>query len=87
MRDSRDTARVQVALLRQRDVLVHHPPQVFRLGQRRDDLLMLDERCDHVGEHRLTVATVTAKAPAELTVSHLPTFSCYGEVLRPRLVQ
>ena len=63
-------ARVEVAALGKRDVLVHHALQVLGLGQGRHDLLVTDEGCRQVGEHGLAVAAVAAETPAELLVSH-----------------
>ena len=49
-------AGMQVAALGERHQLLDDRPQLLRLGQRRDDLLVLDQRGGHVGEHRLAVA-------------------------------
>ena len=46
------TAGMQVTALGQRDELLDERTQVLRLGQRGDDLLVLDQRgWDNVGEH------------------------------------
>src|SRR5690606_37840539 len=66
----RKPARVEIAALCERDVLVHHAPQVLGLRQGRHDLLVADEGCSHVGEHRLAMPAVAAELPAEFPVSH-----------------
>src|SRR5690554_671325 len=62
--------RIEVAPLGERDVPIHHAPQVLGLGQRRNDLLVADKSGRHVGEHRLAMPTIPAELPAELPVSH-----------------
>src|SRR5918996_1580282 len=51
-----EPARVQIAPLAQGDQLLDQRPQLLGLGQRGLDLLVLDQRNGHVGEHRLAVA-------------------------------
>ena len=48
-------AGVQVAALAERDELLHDRAQLLRLGQGGGDLLVLDQRGRHVGEHGLAV--------------------------------
>ena len=51
----RKTAVGQATLFCQCDQLFGIRPEFLRLGQRRRDLLMLDERSRHVAQHRITV--------------------------------
>ncbi len=46
------TAHSETALLAERDELLDDRAQFLGLGQRGDDLLVLDQRGAHVGEHR-----------------------------------
>ena len=63
-------AGMQVAALAQRDQLLDDRTQVLRLGQGGDDLLVLDQRGGHVGEHSLAVAGGSAELAAGITVAH-----------------
>src|SRR6202035_5278441 len=47
----RDAARVQIPLLAERHQLLDHRTQILGLGERGDDLLVLDQRLSHIGEH------------------------------------
>ena len=58
------TAGVQVAALAERDELLDDRTQVLRLRQRRDDLLVLDQRDGKVGEHRTAMACTAAEPAA-----------------------
>ena len=53
--DDRLAAGMQVAALAERHQLLDHRPQLLRLRQRGHDLLVLDQRRSHVGEHRLAM--------------------------------
>ncbi len=57
-------AGMQAAALAERDQLLHHRAQILRLRQRRDDLLMLDQRGGKVRQHRLAMI----RPPAEFAV-------------------
>src|SRR5438477_4717958 len=45
----------EIALLAERYHLLDHRTQILGLWQRANDLLMLDQRCRQIGEHRLPV--------------------------------
>src|SRR5262245_23252934 len=63
-------ARVQVATLAERDQFLDDRPQVLRLRQRGDDLLMLDERRRHVGEHGAAMLAGAVELAMGVSVTH-----------------
>ena len=63
------TPRVQVAPLAERDQLFHHRAKFLGLGQGGLDLLMLDERAGHVGEHRLAMLVGAVEFAVSVTVT------------------
>src|SRR5271157_102418 len=84
----RDAAGVQVAALAERHQLLDHWTKVLGLRQGGGDLLVLDERLGHVGEHRLTMFGGAVEAPLGVSVIHwLISFSglrppCQGTAAR-----
>jgi hypothetical protein len=64
------TTSVQVALLAERDQLLDEGTELLRLGQGRGDLLVLDQRRGHVGEHRGPVGARTAELAVGGAVAH-----------------
>src|SRR6185437_12314117 len=64
-------AGMQVTALGERDQLLDDRPQFLGLGQRGHDLLVLDQRRRHVGEHRLAVAGSPVELTVGVTVAHL----------------
>ncbi len=64
------TASVQVAALGQGDQLFDERTQFLGLGQGGDDLLVLDQRGRHVGEHGGAVSGRTAQFTVSFTVTH-----------------
>mgnify|MGYP007112926935 CR=1 FL=1 len=64
------TAQRQSALLAERDELLDDGAQFLGLRQRRDDLLVLDERSRHVGEHRLAVFCRAVELTMNFSVTH-----------------
>src|SRR5271163_575740 len=66
-----DAAGVQVALLAERHQLLDDRTQVLGFRQRRRDLLVLDQRLRHIGEHRLTVLGGAVEAAFCVSVVHL----------------
>ncbi len=71
---------MQVATLAEGDELLDDRADFLRLRKRRYDLLMLDERGSHVGEHRLAVAGGTVEFATGILVAHLgsPSHAGYG---------
>jgi hypothetical protein len=61
---------VQVAALAERDQLFDDRTQVLGLGQRGDDLLVLDQRRGHVGEHRFAVLGRAVELAVSVSVAH-----------------
>ncbi len=61
---------MQVSPLAECDQLINDAPQLFCLGQRRHDLLVLDQCGGHIREHRLAVTARPIKFPRTFTVSH-----------------
>jgi hypothetical protein len=57
-------AGMQPAALAERDELLHHRPQILRLRQRGDDLLVLDQRCGKVRQH----GTAVIRTPVEFAM-------------------
>src|SRR5438874_2148217 len=70
-RGDRLAPRMQAAALAERDQPLDNRPQILCLGQRRADLLMLQQRRGHVLEHRLAVRGSAAEAAAALSVAHI----------------
>src|SRR4029079_3589620 len=66
----RQAARMQVAALAERDQLLDDRPQILRLRQCRDDLLVLDKRRREVREHRLAVANAAAEPATGKSMAH-----------------
>src|ERR1700751_1964556 len=64
-------ARGKPALLAERNQLLDDRPQLLRLGQRGDDLLVLDQRRTHVGEHRAPVLVGAVELPMTPAVTHV----------------
>src|SRR5580704_8226967 len=60
----------KAALLAERDQLLHDRAQFLRLRQRGDDLLVLDQRRAHIGEHRLAMLGGAIELPMNLAVTH-----------------
>src|SRR5271157_6280726 len=65
-----DAAGMQVAALAEGDQLLDHRAKVLRLRQGGDDLLVLDQRLRHVGEHRLAVLGGAVEAPLGASMIH-----------------
>ena len=65
---------MQVAALGERDELLHDRPKLLRLRQRGDDLLVLDQRRRHVGEHRRAMARGAVQLAARFAVAHSVSF-------------
>src|SRR5580700_12229533 len=63
-------ARVQVAALAERDQLFDDRAQILRLGQRRRDLLVLDQRSAQVRQHRFAMIRAAAELAVGLGVTH-----------------
>ena len=61
---------MQVAALAEGDELLHHGPKLLGLGQRRGDLLVLDQRRAHVAEHRLAMLRRAVELAVNLAVTH-----------------
>src|SRR6516162_355401 len=66
-------ARVQVATLAERDQFLDDRPQVLRLRQRGHDLLVLDERRRHVGEHGAAMLAGAIELAMGVSVTHART--------------
>ncbi|MGY3290993.1 hypothetical protein ACVWWP_004060 [Bradyrhizobium sp. LM3.6] len=60
----------QPALLAESDQLLDDRAQFLRLRQRRDDLLVLDQRGAHVGEHRAAMLRGAVELAMNLAVTH-----------------
>src|SRR5262249_23028562 len=63
-------ARVQIAALAERDQLLDDRAQVLRLRQGGDDLLVLDQRRRHVGEHGATMLGLAVELAVSVSVTH-----------------
>src|SRR5262245_57339895 len=63
-------ARVQVAALAERDQFLDDRTQVLRLRQRGHDLLVLDERRRHVGEHGAAMLAGAVELAMGVSVTH-----------------
>src|SRR5580698_3392057 len=63
-------ARMQVAALAERDQLLDDRTQILRLGQRRGDLLVLDQRRAQVRQHRFAMIRAAAELAVGLGVTH-----------------
>src|SRR5262249_23666461 len=61
---------VQVAALAERDQLLDDRAQLLRLGQRGGDLLVLDQRGRHVGEHGAAMLGRAVELAVGVTVTH-----------------
>jgi len=61
---------VQIATLAQGDQLLDDRTQLLGLGQGGHDLLVLDQRGRHIGEHRLAMARGAAQLPVGVSVAH-----------------
>ena len=61
---------MQVAALAERDQLLDDRTQVLGLRQGGDDLLVLDQRSRHVGEHGLAVFGRAVEATTTESVTH-----------------
>src|SRR5262249_21984659 len=61
---------MQAAALAERDELLDDRAQVLRLRQRGDDLLVLDQRGRHVGEHRAAMLGRAVELAVYLAVAH-----------------
>src|SRR5690606_17290241 len=70
--DGRDrlAAGVKIATLAKGYQLLHDRAKFLRLRKGGDDLLMLDERGRHIGEHGLTVARGSVQLAAGFSVTH-----------------
>ena len=64
------TAHREPALLAERHQLLHDRAQFLRLRQRGDDLLVLDQRGAHVGEHRAAMLGGAVELAMNLAVTH-----------------
>src|SRR5262249_16592772 len=62
--------RMQVAALAEGDQLLDNRTQVLRLGQRGGDLLVLDQRGRHVGEHGAAMLGRAIELAVGVTVTH-----------------
>src|SRR5205814_3184147 len=60
----------KTALLAERDQLLHDRAQFLRLRQRGDDLLVLDQRRAHIGEHRAPVLGGAIELAVNPAVTH-----------------
>ena len=65
-----EAAGVQIAALAERHQFFDHRTKVLGLRQRGRDLLVLDERLRHVGEHRLAMLMRAIEAPLGASVIH-----------------
>src|SRR5207247_4942326 len=63
-------ARMQAAALAERDQLLDDRPQILGLRQRGDDLLVLDQRGRHVGEHGAAMLGRAVELAVDLAVAH-----------------
>src|SRR5689334_19738353 len=64
-------ARMEPAALAQRDEPLDHRAEILGLGQRRRDLLMLQEGMAEIVEHRLAMGGGAAEAAAAQAVAHI----------------
>src|SRR6185295_15487525 len=64
-------AGMQAPALAERDQLLDDRAQILGLGQRGGNLLVLDERRRHVGEHGLAVRRGAVEFAAAYTVAHV----------------
>src|SRR6185369_3662894 len=71
------TAGGKVALLADRHQLLDDRTKLLRLRQSRDDLLVLDQRRAHVGEHRHTMRRMTPQLAVNFSVTHRETPCLY----------
>src|SRR5262249_39558385 len=62
--------RVQIAALAQGDQLLHDRAEILGLGQRRHDLLVLDERSRHVAEHGAAMLRRAVELAVGVAVAH-----------------
>src|SRR5262249_33412255 len=60
----------EAALLAERDKLLDDRTQLLCLGQRGDDLLVLDQGCAHVAEHRAAMLGGAVELAMNLAVTH-----------------
>src|SRR5262249_23744209 len=63
-------ARMQIAALAECDQFLDDRPQVLRLRQRGHDLLVLDERRRHVGEHGAAMLAGAVELAMGITLTH-----------------
>src|SRR4029078_5402304 len=63
-------ASMQIAALAERDELLDHGAKLLGIRQRGGDLLVLDQRRSHVGEHRLAMLRRAVELAVNLTVTH-----------------
>jgi hypothetical protein len=63
-------ARMQAAALAERNQLFDDRVQILGLGQRRNDLLVLDQRGGHVGEHGPAMLGRSVELAIDLAVAH-----------------
>jgi len=61
---------MKAAPFAQGDQLFHHRAQILGFRQCRHDLLMLDQRCAHVGEHGPTMLGRAIELAIDLAVTH-----------------
>jgi hypothetical protein len=61
---------VEAALLAEGDELLHDRAELLGLRKRGDDLLVLDQRRAHVGEHRLAMFCGAVELAMNLAVTH-----------------
>ena len=62
--------------------LFHHRAKLFRLGQRGGDLLVLNQRARHVGEHRLAMRGCAVELTAGIQMAHVPIPCHPGQAMR-----
>ena len=62
---------MQIAALAERHQLFDDRTKILRLRQRRDDLLVLDQRLRHILEHRLAVFVGAAETALLVTMIHV----------------
>jgi hypothetical protein len=78
----------EAALLAERDQLLDDRPQFLGLRQRGDDLLVLDQRSAHVGEHRFAMLGGAVELPMNLAVTHVEFLNtCSVATARRTIVQ
>jgi hypothetical protein len=66
------TASMHVTTLGQRNQLLSNRPQILGLGQRCNNLLMLDQRSRHIGKHCLAMRACAVELASALSVAHWP---------------